>query len=333
MKNATLRQLTIFETVARQLNFTRAAKELGVTQAAVSIQIKQLEENLGIALFEQLGKRIYLTEAGQELYRYCRHINLQLAEAETVLDRLKESKGGQLKLAIGGAAKYFVPILLAAFRRRWEGFSVTLNVASREMLLAQLADNACDMAIMSVPPEGDDLVAEPFLEDPLVPIAPPDHPLSRERAVPLSRLVQEPFLTYEQGSETREAIEHFFARQGIAVSASMAVNSNEAIKRGVQAGLGLAIVPIHSVTLEIEVGRLIVLDVVSMPLHRSWYLIHRQGKRFSLVAEAFKEFVLQEARGCVLASPGKGGQSVALQVEEARADLAERGMPSCRWSI
>jgi DNA-binding transcriptional LysR family regulator len=307
MKNATLRQLTVFEAVARCLNFTRAAEALGVTQAAVSIQIKQLEENLGVALFEQLGKRVYLTEAGRDLFHYCRRIGQQLNEAETVLERHRGSQGGQLHLCIGRTAKYFVPRLLAAFRRRWNGFSVNLSVAGREALLSRLADNTCDMAIMGRPPAGDDCVSETFLEDPLVVIAPADHPLAQERAVPLPRLSQEPFLMREPGSQTRDVIERFLAQRGISLTVCMVIDSNEAIKQAVQAGLGLAIVPLHSVTLEAEARHLAVLDVEAMPLQRSWYLVHRTGKRFSRVAEAFKDFVLQEARHCIGDNPA--GQS------------------------
>ena len=296
MKNATLRQLAVFETVARHLHFTRAAEELGTTQPSVSIQVKQLEDNLDIPLFEQLGKRIFLTEAGQELHRYCRHINQHLADAQTVLDRLRGNQGGRLKLCIGHTAKYFVPQLLAALRRQHGEVFIQLEVAGRQRLLSMLADNACDMVIMGAPPEDQDLVAEPFLEDPLVLIAAPDHPLAQERSIPLSRLVQEPFLMREPDSETRNTIEQLFAKTGFSIMPSMVVNSNEALKRSVQAGLGLAIVPLHSVTLEVAGQHLVVLDIDAMPLRRSWYVVHRQGKRFSRVAEAFKALVLQSAQ-------------------------------------
>lgn len=296
MKNATLRQLVVFETVAKHLHFTRAAEELGTTQPSVSMQVKQLEDSLGVPLFEQLGKRIHLTEAGQEVYRYCRSISQHLTEAETVLERFRGGSGGKLRLAIGRTAKYFVPQLLADFRRQHADVFIHLEVAGRQRLLGQLADNVCDLAIMGAPPEDQDLVAEPFLEDPLVPIAAPDHPLAQTRALPLSRLAAESFLMREPDSETRKTIDRFFAQQGVVMTAGMQINSNEAVKRSVQAGLGLAIVPLHSVALEVESGRLAVLDVAQMPLHRSWYLVHRHGKRFSRVAEAFKDFVVREAR-------------------------------------
>lgn len=317
MKNATLRQLVVFETVARHLHFTRAAEELGTTQPSVSIQVKQLEDNLNIPLFEQLGKRIFLTEAGQELHRYCRHINQHLADAQTVLDRLRGSEGGRLKLCIDHTAKYFVPQLLAALRRQHGNVFIQLEVAGRQRLLNLLADNACDMAIMGSPPDDQDLVAEPFLEDPLVFIAAPDHPLAQARSIPLSRLEQEPFLMREPDSETRNTLEQLFAQTGLAISPSMVVNSNEALKRSVQAGLGLAAVPLHSVTLEVAGRQLVVLDIETMPLRRSWYLVHRQGKRFSRVAEAFKDLVLQAAQQQI--------QEDAANDKRARVRAGSRG--------
>lgn len=295
MKNTTLRQIAVFEAVARHLHFTRAAEALGTTQPAVSMQIRQLEDNLGVALFEQIGKRVHLTEAGRELYRYCREIGRQLGEAEIALERLKGIQGGQLRLAIASTAKYFMPWLLAAFVRRHPGVVVDLNVAARETLLAQLEDNERDMIVMASPPQDPMLVAEPFLTDPLVAIAAPDHALAGARAVPLARLAKEPFLLREPGSETRHAIEQLFTRRNITLSAVMVVNSNEAIKQSVQAGLGLAIVPEQSIALERDAGRLAVLDVATLPLECTWHLVHRREKRFSCVAEAFRGFVLQEA--------------------------------------
>lgn len=296
MKNTTLRQLIVFETVARHLHFTRAAEALGTTQPSVSMQVKQLEENLGVALFEQIGKRIHLTEAGHELHRYCREIIRQLAAAETVLDRLKGVQGGQLRLAIAPTAKYFVPRLLAEFVRRHPGVAVDLRIDSREALLEQIEANERDMVVMASPPPDTALVAEPFLTDPLVAIASPGHALAGERAVPPWRLAQEPFLLRETGSETRSMIENFFDQQGVVLSVVMAVNSNEAIKQGVQAGLGVAVVPLQSVTPEREAGRLVVLDIASMPLQYSSCLVYRKEKRFSCLAEAFRDFVLQNAR-------------------------------------
>lgn len=312
MKNTTLRQLIVFETVARHLHFTRAAKELGTTQPSVSLQIRQIEDNLGIALFEQMGKRIHLTEAGRELYRSCREITRQLAEAETALERLKGVQGGRLRLAIAPTAKYFISRLLAVFVRQHPGVSIDLLVASRDELLAQLDENARDMVVMTSPPEEQTLVAEPFLDEPLVAIAPPGHALAGKRSVAPERLVDWPFLLREQGSATRRQIECFFGERGHTLEPVLEVNSNEAIKQAVQAGLGVAIVPLQSVVPERDTGRIAVLDIDSLNLQCNWHIVHRHDKRFSCVAEAFRTFVLQSAGNRVAGSGAADGLEEAV---------------------
>ncbi len=299
MKNTTLRQLTVFLTVARHLHFTRAAQELGMTQPSVSMQVRQLEENLGVALFEQIGKRTFLTEAGQELYRYGHRIQQQLAEAETVLERLKGAQGGQLRLAIGPTAKYFMPRLIGAFTLNHPDIVIDLHITGRDGLLAQLDNNERDMVVMGSAPADDALEAMPFLEDPLVVIAPPGHPLAGKPNVSLVELGAERFLMREPGSDTRAVTDDFFRGQGIEPRTIMIINSNEAIKQSVQAGIGLALVPTQSVMVELEVGRLVALELDAPPLQRVWYLVHRREKRFSAVAEAFRNFVLDKARHCI----------------------------------
>lgn len=297
--NTTLRQLRIFDAVARHLSYTRAATEMCLTQPAVSMQIKQLEENLGIALFEQAGKRICLTEAGKEFHHYSIGVTQNLADAESALEELKGVKRGKLNISVVSTAKYFAPYLLAVFNKRYTGVKVNLEVTNREALLAHLAANDRDMVIMGVPPRQQDFAAVPFMENPLVVIAPYNHPLTREHNIPLQRLQQETFLIREPGSGTRIAMERFFAEQNIHVVTGMEMNSNEAIKQAVLAGLGLGIVSVHTVGLEMEVKRLAILDVASLPIIRHWYLVHRKDKRLSPVARAFKEFILHEAKDLI----------------------------------
>lgn len=293
--NLTFRQLKVFEVVARLLSYTLAAKELHLSQPAVSMQIKQLEENTGLPLFEQMGKQIYLTEAGREMYHYCRSIAQQLGEIEEVMEHLKGVERGRLDISVASTANYFATRLLAAFSKRYPGTSFSLDVTNRETLLHQLDLNDKDMVIMGKPPEENELVAEAFMENPLVVIAPADHPLINESKIPLSRLKDETFVVRESGSGTFIAMERFFTERNVTLTTGMEMTSNEAIKQAVEAGLGLGIVSIHTLELELEAARLMLLDVEEFPILRHWYMVQRKDKRLSPVAEAFKAFVLTEA--------------------------------------
>ena len=297
MLHITLRQLKVFESVARNLSFSRAAEELYLTQPAVSMQIKQLEDNIDLPLFEQMGKRIYLTDAGRELYHYSKAISQQLADMELALDELKGLERGKLNISVVSTANYFAPHLLAKFCQRYSRVTVSLNVSNRETVLKHLADNLTDLAIMGQPPDDLDIVSESFMENPLVVIAPPDHPLCKMRQIPVKRLEEETFLVRELGSGTRSAMERFFSAHHISINKGMETDTNEAIKQAVQAGMGLAIMSLHTTELELETGRLKILDVQDFPIMRHWHVVHRKNKRLSSVAQAFKGFLLKEATG------------------------------------
>jgi DNA-binding transcriptional LysR family regulator len=293
--NITFRQLKIFEAVARHLSFTRASRELHLTQPAVSMQVKQLEHAIGLPLFEQLGKKVFLTEFGHEFRRYAVAITTQLDELDQVVDEMKGLKRGRLTIAVATTAHYFVPRLLATFIQRHGDVTVSLEVTNREQLLKGLVENRTDLVIMGQPPQEMDLVAERFMENPLVVVAPPDHPLAQERRIPLQRLREEIFLVREQGSGTRSAVERFFSANDLALSTPMEMSSNEAIKQGVEAGLGLGIVSLHTLAMELALRRLVVLDVVKFPIMRYWFIVYRVGKRLSLVAQSFEKFVKEES--------------------------------------
>lgn len=296
MRHTTLRQLEVFEAIARLGSFTRAAEALFLTQPTVSMQIKKLADAVGLPLFEQIGKKIYLTEAGHELYHYSRVIAQQMNEAEVVLSELKGLKRGKLKISVASTANYFAPQLLATFNQRFPSVTVSLDVTNRQALLQQLNHNEMDMAIMGQPPDGLHLVAESFMENPLVVIAPVTHSLTRKKAIPLQRLAEETFLMREEGSGTRMAMERFFAEHAIQLSTGMVMSSTEAIKQAVQAGLGLGVVSLNTVELELEAKRLKVLDIKEFPIQRYWYVVHLKDKRLSMVAQTFKAFLLNEAK-------------------------------------
>ncbi len=290
----TLRQLQVFESVALCEGYTRAAKELHLSQPAVSMQIKQLEGQIGLPLFERLGKKIYLTEAGKEFYNHARAISRELAEAEEMLESMKGLGGGRLTVSVASTANYFATRLLAAFAKAHEGVTISLDVTNRRGLLDQLENNETDLVIMGQPPEELDLVTEAFMENPLVVIAPPHHPLTGQNNIPFERLQQETFVVREPDSGTRIAMERFFAEHGLTLTTGMEMTSNEAIKQAVEAGLGLGIVSIHTVELELETQRLVTLNAESFPILRHWYVVYRQGKRLSPVVLAFKDYVLKK---------------------------------------
>lgn len=291
----TLRQLQVFEAAARLGGYTRAAETLHLSQPAVSMQIRQLEEQAGMPLFDQIGKKVHLTDAGRTLYKHAQSILAQVHEAQLEFEEMRGMRRGQLNITIASTANYFAPRLLAAFCQRHPEVKVSLDVSNREHILELLKETDKDLAIMGRPPEASDLVAHPFMENPLVVIAAPDHPLAQARNIPLARLNEETFISREIGSGTRMAAERFFDEAGTRLTTAMEMSSNEAIKQAVQAGLGLGVVSVHTLEMELALGRLVILDVQGFPILRHWYAVHRQGKRFSAVAQAFLNFVMDEA--------------------------------------
>ena len=294
--NITIRQLQIFESVAQHLSYTRASEVLYLTQPAVSMQIKQLESIVGMPLFERMGKSLFLTEAGDELLIYARNISQQLTEVSDVLDELRGSKRGRLNIAVATTATSFSLKLLGEFYKRFPSANITLDVTNRASLLTHLANNTIDMVIMGQPPEGLDVEAVAFMENPLVVVAPKTHELVGKKNIPLKVLQQETFIMREHGSGTRIAMERFFDESGYSISSVMEMSSNEAINQAVEAGLGLGIVSRDTLELKLTLEQLVILDVESFPIMRHWYLVHRKGKRFTALMSAFKNLVQDESK-------------------------------------
>ena len=333
MLHLTLRQLKVFESVARHLNYTRAAEELHLTQPAVSMQVKQLEDQLGVALFEQLGKRIHLTEAGREVLTYARSITQQLDELEGVLNRMKGLGGGRLRISVASTANYFIPTLLGNFSRRYPDVTVSLDVTNRETLLRQLAENTVDLVVMGQPPAEADVEAQAFLKNPLVIVAPPGHPLASQKGTPLTRLQEEIFLVRESGSGTRMAMERFFAERGMRLKTGMEVGSNEAIKQiGPGRPRALGLLSRATIEQELALKRLAVLDIEDFPIMRHWYVVHRRGKRLSAPAQKFKEFLKKEARSIIRDGDSKNDASRRRNGSSAqkRAKRQSRDIRSAR---
>jgi len=296
MRRLTLRQFRVFEAVARHLSFSRAAEELHLSQPAVSMQVRGIEVILGLPLTEQMGKKIFLTEAGREVLHASRAITARLDDLQANLAQLQGIDSGRLNLAVTSTVNAVATDILVRFRGRHPGVSIHLDVSNRESVLEQLAANRIDLAIMGQVPEDLGLEAIRFMDNPLVVIAPPDHPLARKKKVSIDALAAESFVVREAGSGTRGAMERFFATRGLEIRSSMEMSSNEAIKQAVQAGLGLGILSLQTLEMERALKRLAVLNVEGFPIMRHWYIVHRADKRLSPTAQAFKEFVLEPAR-------------------------------------
>ena len=299
MKNATLRQLKVFDAVARHLSFSRAAEELHLTQPAVSTQVKQLGAHAGLPLFEQIGKKIYLTPGGVELLRHGRAIIAQFREAEEAMAQLKGAAGGKLNVAVISAGDYFFARLLAEFIRRHPGVTLNLAVHNREELLRQMADNLTDLAIMVRPPRGMDTVSESFAPHPYVIVAAPDHALARRRRIPLAVLARESFVVREKGSDTWNSMEDAFGRRLPKLNIAMEITSTETIKQAVIAGMGISFLSAHTISMELRMRSLVVLDVAGFPLMLNWYVVHRENKRLPPVALEFKRFLMDDGAALI----------------------------------
>lgn len=293
--HTTFRQLEIFEAIARLGSFTRAADELYLTQPTISMQMKKLADIVGVPLIEQVGKKVQLTDAGRDLAQACR-------EVFGIMDRFTMSvaerqglKKGRLALMAVSTASYFAPRLLGEFSRRYPGIEVSLKVTNREQLLEGLADHLADLYILGQPPEDVAVAARPFMCNPLVVLAAPDHPLAGQADIPLTRLAQEPWLLREPGSGTRAAVERLFAEEGIELRPRMALGSNEAIKQAILAGLGIAVMSTHSLTLN-PPGQFAILKAKGFPICRQWYAVYPAGRELSVVARTFLEFLLSQER-------------------------------------
>jgi len=299
MKHATLRQLKVFEAVARHLSFSRAAEELHLTQPAVSTQVGKLADHAGHALFEQFGKKIYLTPAGAELLQISRRIIEQFEHAEAAMAQYDDVCGGRLNVGVISAGDYFFPRLLIEFIGRHSGVTLDFTVHNREELLAHIADNSIDLAVMVRPPTDLDTINQAFAPHPYVIVAPPSHPMVQRRAIPLAEAMHQPFVVREPGSDTWRSMCDGFGGDVSGLNVAMEIRSTETIKQAVMAGFGLSFLSAHTVSRELHSGELRALDVEGFPLLLNWYLVHRRTKRLPPVAQAFKDFLVNEGAALI----------------------------------
>lgn len=301
MPHISLRQIRIFDSVARHRSHTRAAEKLYMTQPAVSMQMKQLEENLGIELFERQGRSLALSTSGQKLRAYSNNIIDAFESMIDYADKIKGCRTGHLTISVATTANHFTTRILSAFSKKFPEITISLDVTNRQSILRQLDNFEPDLVIMGEPPKGHRLLSEQFMMNPLVIIAPPNHKLlQKKKKLTINDLNEEKFVVREKGSGTRECIERFFKKSGKDFSTTLEMTSNEAIKHAVSAGFGLGIVSLHTIELELINKHLAILEVDGFPLQRYWHLVTRQGKAISPVTEAFRSFLLEKSEEFVV---------------------------------
>jgi len=296
LRQATLHQLKVFEAVARHNSFTRAAEELFLTQPTVSMQVKQLSKAVGLPLFEQVGKRLYLTTAGKELFITCKDIFEKLSEFESTVSNLKGLKKGKLRLSVITTAKYLIPRLLGLFSQHYPGIDISMKVTNHEGISERLVNNEDDLYVMSQIPNDFDVSVVPFLENPLVVVAPRSHQLAQEKNIPLKTLADELFIMREPGSGTRQAVQKLFDNHGFSAKVKLDLGSNEAIKQAIAGGLGISVLSRHSLTSESMNSEIVVLDVEHFPIRQHWYVVYPAGKQLSIVAQTFFDYLMNEGK-------------------------------------
>jgi DNA-binding transcriptional LysR family regulator len=302
IRNATFRQLQVFESIARNGSYTEAAEELHLTQPTLSMQVKKLTSTIGMPLFEQIGKRISLTAVGEELLKTCRDIFHSLDEFQMTVSDIKGVKKGDLRISGVTTAEYFAPRILGDFCKKYPGINVTLEVTNRRRVLERLEDNLDDIYIVGQTPTGPGIHTIPFLTNPMVILASPSHPLAKEKNIPVEALAEDNFIMREPGCGTFLTMERMVKGGTVNFTSSMALGSNEAIKQAVIGELGISMLSIYALVHEINSGELVVLDVEGFPVEDVWYLCFPEGKKPSVVAQVFTEYMLHEGRDLTLSS-------------------------------
>ena len=294
-RHLTIRQLEVLAAVGREGSVTAAAQALHLTQPAVSMQLRQLEEQLELTMFEPVGRRLQITEPGRELVRLAIELLGRLDDLEQTARSLRGVGHGRVRLGVVSTAKYFAPRLLAQFLKLHAGLEFKLTIHNRAEIIDQLQSYSIDLGIMGQPPEGLQLDGTPFAPNPLVAIGAPSHPLSLRRGLRPEDLSGQPFIVREPGSGTRNAMDRFFVDHDVKVRQVMEADSNETIKQAVMAGIGLGFLSLHTVRPELAAGRIAVLDVQGLPLRRQWHVVHSSQRRLTPAADEFRQYLLREA--------------------------------------
>ncbi|HYN61780.1 MAG TPA: LysR substrate-binding domain-containing protein [Rubrivivax sp.] len=293
--NITFRQLQVFAEVAQHGSMARAAESLHLTPPAVSMQIKELETQLRLPLFDRQGRKVSLSTAGEYFLVHAKRLLAALKDADDAMARLKKLEHGLLTIGLVSTAKYFVPHLLARFREEHPGVDVRLRVVGNRGQLVELMQSGdVDLSVMGRPPKEISTRSESFAAHPLVFVAPPGHPLLVAGPHSVRALAPYAIIAREHGSGTRTAMEKFFAEQRFEPRIAMEMSSNETIKQAVMAGLGLSFLSLHTMGLELRSGLLHLLDIEGAPVMRMWNVVHLASKLLSPAAEAFRYFIIEQ---------------------------------------
>ncbi len=295
LDSLTIHQLRVFCTVARLLSYTRAAEELGCRQPTVSTMVADLERAMQLTLFEQRGKHLTLTDEGRELYAHAQQVVSSADEAWWAMEERRGSMATVIRplrvAADTTVGTYVLPHLLGAFHQQHPSVALQLNIANRASVRATLLTGEVDLVIAGRPPEVEGLVAEPFLSNPLVVVASPEHILAGQSRITLARLSKEVFLQREEGSGTRAAVEEVFEIAGIPLKVGMVLGYVEAIKQAVAAGLGVSVLSALAVKREVQYGTLTILNVEMFPIQRRWYIARLTERPLSANVNAFIKFL------------------------------------------
>lgn len=294
MKNLTLRQIRIFLSAAKHMSFSRAAEELYISAPAISLQIKEMEDDIGVSLFTRENRKVALTSAGEYFLLYARRVFSTLNEANTMMDRFRGTQFRHLKIGMVSTAEYFLPQMLAEFKKDYPNLQVRIEIRNRPQLIELLREGEIDIALMGRPPKEIDTRVEQFASNPHVFIANPYNPLAGQSNVAPDALAAFEIIAREPSSGTRSIMKNYFSEHNISPIVSMEMSSNEAIKQAVIANLGISLVSLHTIGQELASNKIVILDIQNTPIMRTWHVVALSKRNASQAAEAFRYFMLEK---------------------------------------
>ncbi len=291
--NVTFRQLRLFLALADTGSVSGAARALHVTQPTASMQLKEIALSVGLPLYDVIGKKIYLTEVGQELAATARTLMLSWEAFEQSVDAIQGLSRGKLRIAVVSTAKYFMPRLIGSFCQKHAAIDVSLEILNRDGVVHRLRERCDDLYIMSQPPHDMDLVDDILMPNPIVVIAPLAHPLTKQRDIRLKDLASYRFILRETGSGTRMVADQYFRQRKFSPDVRLELGSNEAVKESVAGGLGIGVISRHALHGMNKEHGVKVVAVDGFPLPSAWHVVHHAGQKLSPVASAFKRHLHQ----------------------------------------